>query len=47
VSVDGVGKPLTNDINMSKRLHPTIKVPNPDKRTSGFGTKIFRQDRER
>jgi len=32
VSIDGVGKPLTNDINMSKRLHPTIKVPNPDKR---------------
>jgi hypothetical protein len=32
VSIDGVGKLLMNDISMSKRLYPTIKVPNPDER---------------
>jgi hypothetical protein len=32
VSIDGVGRLLTNYISMSKRLYPTIKVPNLDKR---------------
>jgi hypothetical protein len=32
VSIDSVGRSLTNYISMSKRLYPTIKVPNLDKR---------------
>jgi hypothetical protein len=32
VSIDGVGRLLTNYISMSKRLYPTIRVSNPDER---------------
>jgi hypothetical protein len=32
--MDSVGRLLMNYINMSKRLYPTIKVPNLDKRNT-------------
>jgi hypothetical protein len=39
VSIDGVGRSLTNYISMSKRLYPTINVPKLDKRNICVGDK--------